>query len=167
MSIFFYFLTAEQTSPKQEEKSTSSTASEQTKESEASNTSGIKLSAGKRAISIAVNELQSVSGFVKPGSYVDVIFISPVPAGENTTAQILLSNVKVLATGKQVKNNANENQDPYEMVTLEVSPNEGAALAFAKEAGTVSLMLRGGNDDKTEPAVHYSYQELREGTMTK
>ncbi|WP_428911922.1 Flp pilus assembly protein CpaB [Niallia sp. Krafla_26] len=121
----------------------------------------LDITVGKRAMTIPVNEVQSVSGFVQPGSFVDVVVVQPIPIQENTNAQILIENVKVLAVGKTVlekevteetqetQETQENTQEPYQMVTLEVSPTDGANLALAKERGTVTLMLRGSEDEKT------------------
>ncbi|OLO38946.1 Flp pilus assembly protein CpaB [Alkalihalophilus pseudofirmus] len=126
----------------------------------------IEIEPGKRAISIALNNVQSVSGFVKPGSFVDVIAILPLPTGENTSSQLLLQNVKVLAIGQTFVTEDYEIQNETEMVTLEVSPKQGASLAFAKEVGVVTLMLRGGEDEETNSSVKISLDELVKGKMS-
>ncbi|OIJ11054.1 Flp pilus assembly protein CpaB [Anaerobacillus alkalilacustris] len=122
---------------------------------------------GKRAISIAVNEVQSVSRFVKPGSYVDVVAILPFPIGEHTSARILLDDIKVLAVGKTFQIENDERNEVYEMVTLEVTPEEGTALAFAKEIGVVTLMLRGADEQETSIRTKISFEDLVKGKMQR
>ncbi|WP_102348660.1 Flp pilus assembly protein CpaB [Bacillus sp. Marseille-P3661] len=103
----------------------------------------LEIANGKRAISIAVDEVQSVSGFVRPGSIVDIIAILPSPTGDQKSSEILLENIKVLAVGKTLVSSEGENQEPYQMITVEVNPTEGVSLAHAKDVGTVILMLKG------------------------
>ncbi|MGO4886402.1 Flp pilus assembly protein CpaB [Anaerobacillus sp. MEB173] len=119
-----------------------------------------EIEAGKRAMSIAVNSIQSVSGFVRPGSYVDIVAVLPLPTDEHTSSQVILSNVKIIAVGKTVTNEPDANQEPYEMVTLEVSPSEGATLAYVQEIGVMTLMLRGGEDEAPSPQVKISLEQL-------
>ncbi len=131
----------------------------------------LEIDDGKRAISIAVTEVESVSGLVKTGSYVDVVAILPAAAGEESSSQIMLTNVKVLATGTSLSNETNETGEtqttPYQMVTLEVTPSEGAKLAFAKETGTVTLMLKGSKDKETTPKIKIPLQQLQKGEISK
>lgn len=103
----------------------------------------LNIGTGKRAISIAVNEMQSVSGFVQPGLFVDIIAVLPAEPGGKITPKIILENVRVLAVGKNLEVENIENAEPYQMVTLEINPQDGPILLYAKEAGTIALMLKG------------------------
>lgn len=123
----------------------------------------LPIEAGKRAISLAVDDVQSVSGFVRPGSYVDVIAVLPVE--EARQPQIILKNIEVLAVGKTINDEETETQEPYQMVTLEVTPSEGATLAVAKDVGVLTLMLRGNEEETTSSNVKISVEQLTKGTM--
>ncbi|WP_096156530.1 Flp pilus assembly protein CpaB [Bacillus sp. FJAT-45066] len=132
----------------------------------------MEIQEGMRAISIPVNEAQSVSSFVRPGSYVDVVVVLPMPIGDATTAHLLLQNKKVLAVGNtidekvEVDENGNEietNEEPYYLVTLEVTPKEGASLTFARELGVYTLMLRGDGDESIHN-VRISTDQMIEGS---
>jgi pilus assembly protein CpaB len=166
MSIFFYAVTAAQGNNKQsEENAAKQEDNDATPTKDEEDNTGLGIASGKRALSIAVTEVQSVSAFVTPGSYVDVISISPVPAGEGSTAQILLQHVKVLAVGSKVTGENNESQEAYQMVTLEVTPGEGTALAFAKEAGVVTLMLNGTKEQASSQPITMTMDQLKKGQM--
>jgi pilus assembly protein CpaB len=169
MSIFFYIMTSNNSNANLtvSAKTSSEEENDKTDLNDSTNVNVLNIKEGKRAISIAVNEVQSVSGFVRPGSYVDIVSILPVPVGKETSSKILLSNVKVLAAGKTFVQEESENQEPYQMVTLEVSPTEGASLAFAKEIGVVTLMLRGEEDQESVPKVTIPFEQLTKGTMPK
>ncbi|GAX91530.1 Flp pilus assembly protein CpaB [Effusibacillus lacus] len=128
----------------------------------------LSLAPGKRAISIAVNEVQGVSGFITPGAYVDVVVMVPTPEGENASAQILLQNVRVLAVGQL--NTTPENSTKvsvYRTVTLEVLPIEGSALAFAAQKGAVSLMLRAPGDSSATANAHITLDQLNKGVISR
>lgn len=104
---------------------------------------------GKRAISIPVNKFQSVSGFILPGNHVDIISIMPTQQGQATKPEILLENIKVLATGDQTEvqpESETEQNAAYEFITLEVTPEQGKALANAAQNGFVTFMLRDADD---------------------
>ncbi|THE10603.1 Flp pilus assembly protein CpaB [Bacillus timonensis] len=96
---------------------------------------------GKRAITISVNETQGVSGFIVPGSYVDVIAISP----ENNS-QLLVENSKVLAVGRTTAVAEDASANNYQTITLEVAPEHGIAITNATSKGAINLMLKGSPD---------------------
>lgn len=126
----------------------------------------LPISEGKRAISIEVSDVQGVSGFIKPGSYVDLVAVITPPEeaiqqGQHEAAQLLLQNVKVLAVAHAADNA--EEAKRYTSVTLEVTPQEGLYVGFATK-NELYLMLRGPDDDTLEPEhTHVHEDELHEG----
>ena len=99
---------------------------------------------GYRAVSVRVNDVTGVAGFVVPGDLVDIQYVSePNPALDKPVyrSDIILQSVRVLG----IDQSQNRNQDAPEVartVTLEVSHMDAQALAIAQEAGTLSLVLR-------------------------
>ncbi|MBO8172216.1 MAG: Flp pilus assembly protein CpaB [Bacillaceae bacterium] len=126
----------------------------------------IPIEEGKRAISIKVNDVQGVSGFVKPGDHVDLVSIIRPPEeaiqqGQHAAAQILLQNVKVLAVGHAADHE--EEAARYTSVTIEVTPREGLFVGFATKH-ELYLMLRKTGDETLEPEhTHVHEDELHEG----
>lgn len=129
---------------------------------------------GKRAISIPVNNYQSVSGFILPEDYVDIISIMPTLQGQDSTPQIILENIKVLATGDrtEINNNSapgNENTTEmsekiaFEIITLEVTPEQGKLLANSAQNGFVTLMLRDKDDNTLSSQKAAKTEELNKG----
>lgn len=105
---------------------------------------------GMRAVSIRVNDVVAVAGFVMPGTRVDVI-VSVNNAGEGKAepmARTVVSNLLVLTAGtrydKQDPNNANP--QPVAVVTLAVLPEDAERIALATTQGTLSLALRNPTD---------------------
>lgn len=112
--------------------------------------------AGKRAISIAVDQISGVSGYIKPDDRVDIIATADVPVpGPNggdsakTYSVLALQNILVLAVGDSLEivpgsTTDTKKQDSVETktITLAVLPQEGQLLALASERGSVRLMLR-------------------------
>jgi pilus assembly protein CpaB len=99
---------------------------------------------GMRAISIRVNEVVGVAGFVQPGAHVDVVAVVRGDTS-STVSRSVLTNIKVLAAGTradQVRANVNAPQTPTTVVTLLVSPSEAERLALASSEGSVTLVLR-------------------------
>ncbi len=91
---------------------------------------------GKRAITVAVNQVVGVSGFILPGSRVDII------ATEGGEPKTLLQNIKVLAVGQLLNQDKN---DPVSVsaVTLEVDPRQAEIIV---KAGGLRLTLRNPED---------------------
>lgn len=127
----------------------------------------IPIEIGHRAITLPVDEIQSVSRFVKPGSYVDMI---SVINGNPSTAQLLLQDVKVLAVGTTTENTqveaaATETQDPYTMVTVELDPEDAVLLTLARQNGFITLIQRATDDHERTPNVNLSLEQLIKGQI--
>lgn len=104
----------------------------------------------KRAVTVAVNEVSGVAGFIKPGDYVDVIVTFEQALAGDNVSHIMLQNIMVLATNRDADNGvtANSGKDGAKevvktaTVTLAVTPDEAAKLTLAHEKGKVNLALR-------------------------
>lgn len=106
------------------------------------------LSENGRAVAITVNAETAAGGFVTPGDYVDVILTQG--SGEELRAVTILQNIRVIA----VDQDANEQSDAPQIsqtVTVDVTAQQGQALALAQRAGRLSLMLRDFSTDNDEP----------------
>jgi pilus assembly protein CpaB len=99
-----------------------------------------------RALSLRVNEVVGVAGFVLPGMRVDVLLTgSPSNSGSRVTRTIL-QNVLVLSAGQQLESNAQGQAMNVRVVTLLVSPGQAETLTLASNEGSVQLVLRNGSD---------------------
>jgi pilus assembly protein CpaB len=108
---------------------------------------------GMRAISIKVNEVVGVAGFVVPGTRVDVLAtVRPSPHDEVT--RVVVSNVTVLAAGTRYdQEDAKEGKTiRSSVVTLMVSPEDAERVALAQTRGTIILTLRNPLDTMTTPS---------------
>ena len=107
---------------------------------------------GKRAVSVRVNEVIGVAGYVLPGTRVDVVATaSPTNRAEDTTSKVVLTNVQVLAAGTKLEQDGEQGKPmAVNVVTLLVSPEESEALALASTEGKIQLALRNPLD-KTMP----------------
>lgn len=110
------------------------------------------VSSGKRAATIAVNEVSGVAGLLRPGDRVDVVSTADVPAGaaKVTVTTLLIQNVTVLAVNQAVEVNpvksGNDKSVQTQTVTLEVTPQQAQTLVLASERGSVRLILRSPAD---------------------
>jgi len=110
-----------------------------------------------RAVTIRVNDVHGVAGFVLPGDHVDVLFTRPAGAGTENASQtppitdVLLQNLKVLGVD-QVADSQKEQPVVAKAVTLEVSTAQAQKIALATQVGTLSLVLRNTADIAVDQA---------------
>lgn len=103
---------------------------------------------GQRAISVKVNEVIGVAGFVVPGSHVDVLVtLANKVAGdkESSTTRMVVSNVQVLTAGTRFDQDKAQEEGkaiPSTVVTLEVTPDDAERIALAQNQGQITLTLR-------------------------
>jgi pilus assembly protein CpaB len=110
------------------------------------------LTEGMKAVSIRVNDVLGVAGFVLPGDRVDILLtrnIRNVQGGDEAFVDVLLQSVKVLAID-QVADESKENPTVAKAVTLEVSTKDAQKLTLAAGVGQLSLALREVASDKGE-----------------
>ena len=100
---------------------------------------------GMRAVTIRVNDVDGVAGFVLPGDRVDVALTRQ--ADKNNTNDVVLQNVKVLAID-QIADERTDKPSIARAVTLEVNSTDAQKLALASTVGTLSLMLRRAGEAK-------------------
>ncbi|MFO7820342.1 MAG: Flp pilus assembly protein CpaB, partial [Halanaerobacter sp.] len=98
----------------------------------------------KRAVTVAVNEVTGVAGFLIPGDYVDVVGVFSRP--DNTVAKTVLQNVKVLAVAQDMTSNEEMKAEVKKSVTLAVDLKEAEKLVLADREGKIRLALRSPND---------------------
>jgi pilus assembly protein CpaB len=103
---------------------------------------------GMRAVSVRVNEVIGVAGFVLPGTRVDVLLTgSPSGSGGEQTTTVL-ENVAVIASGQRLEKNAAGQPQTAPVITLLVSPDDAQRLTLAQAQGKITLALRSPLDTK-------------------
>jgi len=97
---------------------------------------------GMRAISVRVNEVIGVAGFVTPGNRVDV-FVT-LKQGDNTITRVVTSNVQVLSAGTKLEQDKSKSGQamPSSVVTLLLSPEDAERVVLASNEGQIMLALR-------------------------
>jgi len=110
---------------------------------------------GLRAVSVRVNEVIGVAGYVLPGTHVDVVAtVSPTDQKADMTSKVILTNVQVLAAGTKIERDTDRNKPmPVSVVTLLVDPDEAERLTLASNEGKIQLALRNPLD-KTTTVTH-------------
>ena len=94
---------------------------------------------GMKAVTIRVNDVEGVAGFVLPGDRVDVVLTRP--NNKMQVNDVVIQNARVLAVDQMADERA-EKPSVVKAVTLEVDATGGQKLALASVVGTLSLMLR-------------------------
>lgn len=97
---------------------------------------------GMRAMSVAVDEVVGVAGFVLPGTRVDVLVTISGGGNREPTTRIILQNVQVITAGQTVTQDANGDPLVVPVVTLLVAPEDAEKLALASTQGRIQLALR-------------------------
>ncbi|MBI6546150.1 MAG: Flp pilus assembly protein CpaB [Cyanobacteria bacterium NC_groundwater_1444_Ag_S-0.65um_54_12] len=99
---------------------------------------------GKRAVTVAVDEVIGVAGFVMPGSLVDVLGTMDI-AGQATT-QLLLQKIQVLAIAQDAKKKEDPEAKVVTSATLAVTPRQAQILILAADRGKIRLAMRGADE---------------------
>jgi pilus assembly protein CpaB len=109
---------------------------------------------GLRAVSVKVNEVIGVAGYVLPGSHVDVVAtVSPTQSASDVTSKVILTNVLVLAAGTKIEQgDADKKPIAVSVVTMLVDPDQAERLTLASTEGKIQLALRNPLD-KTTPVT--------------
>jgi pilus assembly protein CpaB len=115
---------------------------------------------GYRAMTVKVDEVVGVSGFLSPGTLVDVV-VTMAPAenssSKDTISKIVLQNIKVLASGQNIDQpKDNREASAVRSVTLQVSPEQAEKLALASSEGRLQLVMRNSvdQDDQQTPGAN-------------
>lgn len=97
---------------------------------------------GMRAMSIAVDQVVGVAGFVLPGTRVDVLLTILPPDQDETITQIILQNLTVLTAGQVTQKNEAGEPIVVNVVTVMVDPEQAERLSLASSQGRIQLALR-------------------------
>ena len=99
---------------------------------------------GYRALSVRVNDVVGVAGYVLPGTKVDVVAtVNPTQQPTDITSKVILTNVLVLAAGTKIERDGEGNKPiQVQVVTLLVNPDEAERLTLASTEGKIQLALR-------------------------
>jgi pilus assembly protein CpaB len=101
-------------------------------------------------LSVAVNDVVGVAGFVTPGTMVDVLVTGTVVGSSGgSITRTILENVRVLAAGQKVQQDEQGKPQTVPVITLLVAPEDAARLAMASTQGKIQLALRNTVDTST------------------
>jgi pilus assembly protein CpaB len=105
-----------------------------------------KIPDGMRAVAVVTNEVNNVSGFLFPGSHVDVLVTFRADMGKEPMTITVLQNIDVLSTGERLQPDPSGKPQNVKVVTLLMTPDAAEKLMLASNQGTVQFVLRNGAD---------------------
>ena len=104
---------------------------------------------GMRALTVAVNEVVAVAGFVIPGTMVDVLVTGAASGGgEQSLTRTILENVRVLAAGQTIERDKDGEPQKVPVITMLLTPEQANILTLASTEGRIQLSLRNTIDTK-------------------
>jgi pilus assembly protein CpaB len=120
--------------------------------------------AGKRAMTVRVNDVVGVAGFALPGTYVDVMVNTQEEGSrrndkDHAISKIVLERILVLAVAQEADRDATKPK-VVNAVTLEVTPTQAEMLDLARSVGSLSLVLRNQTEDKPAETAGITKSEL-------
>lgn len=122
---------------------------------------------GYRAMTVKVDDVVGISGFIMPGTLVDVVVtIDPAErAGmQDPVSKIVLQNIKVLANGQNIDQPEDQREaNSVKAVTLQVTPEQAEKLALAAAEGKLQLVMRNSIDQGDEQTRGVNKRELLGG----
>ena len=115
---------------------------------------------GMRAVTVRVNDVASVSGFVLPGMRVDVLVTGHPPSAEGDMTSTVLQNMLVLSAGTTIQPDARGQAIQAPTVTLLATPAQSETLTLAGNEGRLQLVLRNSSDQNVEATTGRYINEL-------
>lgn len=105
---------------------------------------------GFRAVSVRVNDVIGVAGYVQPGMKVDVLVTGHPPQSDETFTRTVLQDIPVLSAGQVLQPEPKGQAINAAVVTLQVTPHEAEMLTLATDGGHIQLVLRNSTDTAVE-----------------
>lgn len=118
---------------------------------------------GMRAVSVRVNEVVSVAGFVTPGTRVDVLLTGTPGNGGDQQTTTVLQNITVLASGHTLERTSTGEAQNTAVITLLVTPDDAERLTLASSEGHIQLALRNPLDTKQDELAAANSRGLYKG----
>ena len=102
----------------------------------------ITIPAGMRAVSVRVDDVIGVAGFVLPSTRVDVLVTLTPPGSQDPASRLILQNVQAVAAGQEIQRDEDGTPMTVTVITLLVSPENAERLVLAASQGRIQMALR-------------------------
>ena len=106
----------------------------------------VKITPGKRAIAVRIDDVSGLNGLVQPNSRVDILVTIREGGNGSQVSKLFMSNMRVLSIGTVSQTSVDNRPISAPTATIEVTPEEAEQLAIAQREGTIQLVLRGYGD---------------------
>ena len=124
-----------------------------------------KIPEGHRAMTVGVDQVSGVAGFITPGNKVDVVLTTTPPGAKQSISKIVLQDVPVLAIG-QIVDQKEGKPVAVPTVTMDVTPEDAENLAIASTQGRLQLVLRRAGDAEVAHTVGATVTKVMSGVRT-
>lgn len=121
---------------------------------------------GYRAMTVKVDDVVGISGFIMPGTLVDVVVVirPDDSSAQGPISKIVLQNIKVLANGQNIDKPENQRDaNSVKIATLLVTPEQAEKLALASSEGKLQLVMRNSIDQGDEQTIGQNKRSLLGG----
>jgi pilus assembly protein CpaB len=123
---------------------------------------------GYRAMTVKVDDVVGISGFIMPGTLVDIVVVidpgDQAQGAQGSISKIVLQNIKVLANGQNIdKPESQREANSVKAVTLQVTPEQAEKLALAATEGKLQLVMRNSIDQGDEQTTGINRRTLLNG----
>lgn len=122
---------------------------------------------GYRAMTVKVDDVVGISGFIQPGTLVDVVVVidpEEKMSEQGPISKIVLQNIKVLANGQNIDKPKDDREaNSVKAVTLQVTPEQAEKLALASTEGKLQLVMRNSIDQDDEQTNGVNKRTLLSG----
>jgi pilus assembly protein CpaB len=135
-------------------------------EGTAAGLSGI-LDDGKRALTVKVDEVTGVAGFIHPGDHVDVLMDLSLKGDKEHFSKTILHDISVLTTGQIWEQKGDNKPMVVNTVTLELTPEAAEILNLASNNGKIRLALRNRNNKTVAQTAGVTTSNLMDGQGAK
>jgi pilus assembly protein CpaB len=131
----------------------------------------VKITPGKRAIAVRIDDVSGLNGMIQPNSRVDILVTIRDATHPNSqqVSKLFMSNMRVLSVGNISQTSADNRPISAPTATIEVTPTEAEQLSIAQAEGSIRLVLRGYGDPdsiKTEGAKSVDVLGMLRGAPT-
>lgn len=113
---------------------------------------------GRRAISVAVDDVSGISGFITKGDFVDIVanvIVYDAAGSSHTASTLIAENILVIQTGIKQLKSTDSVSEGYTTVTLSATPEEALKINYAATTGKLCLILRPILDNKVVNPPNY------------